>query len=244
MTAAAAVQVPAASRETLARAGIADPETGWSAFLSTVIAPCDGIIDLRFIRETTTHRTEAQSVDEAVAIIGSRLDWNVYYGVATRRLPAAEFNRLEREREPNPKKHRGAGGKTNLAQLGAVWIDWDPAKFYVDSDDAIGHREEFLLSLETMAPCHPHLIVWSGAGFHCYWLFEEPEDVSTLEAAGRVEGILRGLARYAKTDPSTTDASRILRVPATLNWPNEAKRRLGRTVTVSAIYQPDNGGRL
>ena len=36
----------------------------------------------------------------------------------------------------------------NLAQLGAFWLDWDPAKSYIDSDDAMGHREEFLLSLE------------------------------------------------------------------------------------------------
>jgi hypothetical protein len=231
-------------RELLTLSGYADPEPIWREFLETVVGPCAGLIELRFIREPTTHRVECRSIDEAVAAIGSRLDWNVYFGVATRRLPKIEFDRLEAQREPDPRKRRGAGGKANLAQLGAVWVDWDPAKSYIDSDDAIGHREEFLISLESIAPCHPHLITWSGAGFHCYWLFQEPEDVSTPDAVRRVEGILRGLARYAKTDPATTDASRILRIPATLNWPNAAKRRLGRTVSVSAIYQLDNGGRL
>lgn len=231
-------------RETLARAGYPQPEPMWREFLETVVGPSNGIIDLRFIREPYRQRIEAHSIDEAVIAIGTRLDWNCYFGVATRRISKVGFDRLEAEREPDPKKRRGAGGKHNLAQLGAFWLDWDPAKSYIDSDDAMGHREEFLLSLESIAPCHPHLIVWSGAGFHCYWLFAEPEDISTLEAVARAEGILRGLARYAKTDPATTDASRILRIPATLNWPNAAKRRLGRTVSVSAIYQPDNGGRI
>ncbi|MBY0399044.1 RepB family DNA primase [Myxococcota bacterium] len=176
--------------------------------------------------------------------IASRLDWNVYFGVATRRLPKNEFDRLEAVREPVAKRRRAAGGKTNLAQLSALWVDWDPSDDYIDDDDRRGHREAFEIQLETMAPSAPNLIVRSGAGLHAYWLGEEPIDVATPEIVRAIEMRLRGLCDYAGGDRAATDASRILRVPGTLNWPNAKKLAKGRGVAPCVIHKRDDGGRF
>lgn len=235
---------PRAPREILERAGCPCPELVWVEFLSSIHADdTAGLIDLRFIREGQVRRVECTKIAEAIAEIGNHLDWNCYVGIAKRRLPAAEFDRLEAEREPDPKRRQKAGGKRNLAEVAAFWVDWDPDDTYIDDDDALGHREDFLIRLEQCPTGPPSSLVWSGSGFHGYWLFEEPEDLSTPEAVARFERVLKGMCAHFGTDRATTDASRILRIPATVNWPDAAKRAKGRTVEPCVLYQPDNGRR-
>ena len=232
---------PSASQR-LAGAGIDDPPSVWADFLERA-RPRRGS-DRPAVHPGKDRSPDRGRVDRRGRVgdrIAARLELLFRRGAAPAAGRQSTASRPSASRiEEAPEGRR----KAQSPQLAAIWIDWDPAKSYVDDDDAIGHREEFLIALETIAPCHPHLIVWSGAGFHCYWLAEEPADLSTPEAVACVEGILKGLARYAKTDPATTDASRILRVPATINWPGEHKRALGRRPSVAAIYRPDNGGRL
>ena len=225
-------------------AGIEHPPSIWANFLSTIHGDAAGIIDLRFIDEDRTRRIEAHSIEQAVNAIGPRLGTNCYVGVSRRRLPAMDFDRIEAKREPDPKKRRKAGGKHNLSQLSALWVDWDFSVDYIDEDDRRGHREEVEIRLEQMAPCPPALVVWSGGGLHSYWIFEEPIDVSAPDAVARVEHTLVGLCDFVGGDRAATDASRILRIPGTLNWPNAVKRKRGRTVQPCMIYKPDDGGRV
>ena len=208
-------------------AGITAPEATWSKFLHAIHGDCEGLIDLRFIDDRDrTRRFEASSVPEAVKRIRENArGHNCYAGIATRRTP-------------------GSGAKANLQQLGALWVDWDPADDYIDDDDRRGHREEIEIKLETMRPAAPSMIVWSGSGLHAYWILEEPIDVDTPESIQQVERTLRGLCDYVGADHKACDATRILRIPGTLNYPNAKKRAKGRVLAPCVLHQADNGGRF
>lgn len=111
-------------------------------------------------------------------------DQNVYFGVATR--------------------NDNGGGKENLEQIPALWIDYDRKGMSV---------RNFREKLELFR-FRPSIIMETGGGSHIYWLLRRP---ATKEDIPRVEAILKAMASHLGADLAATDASRILRVPGTLN---------------------------
>jgi hypothetical protein len=61
----------------------------------------------------------------------------------------------------------------------------------------------------------PSIMVWTGGGWHAYFLLEKPAD--SPEELQRAELVMRRLAAGLRSD-SVHDRSRILRVPGTYNW--------------------------
>jgi len=61
------------------------------------------------------------------------------------------------------------------------------------------------------------LVIGTGGGLHCYWLFHEAE-TATPEAVARVEAALRRLADHLGGDPQCAEISRLMRVPGTVNF--------------------------
>ncbi len=99
-----------------------------------------------------------------------------------------------------------AGGHTkeHITEIPAVWADVD----YKDCP-----REEFLKKLKKF-PFRPSVTVSSGGGIHLYWILKEPAEYANTE---RVEAVNRKIATALGGDMSTFDASRILRIPDTVN---------------------------
>jgi Protein of unknown function (DUF3631)/RepB DNA-primase N-terminal domain len=64
------------------------------------------------------------------------------------------------------------------------------------------------------------LVIGTGGGLHCYWLFHEAE-TATPEAVARVEAALRRLADHLGGDPQCAEISRLMRVPGTVNFKRE-----------------------
>src|SRR5262249_59207768 len=64
------------------------------------------------------------------------------------------------------------------------------------------------------------LVIETGGGFHCYWLFREAE-VATPEMVARVEAALRRLADHVGGDPQCAECARLMRVPGTTNYKRE-----------------------
>ena len=98
----------------------------------------------------------------------------------------------------------GGGKKENIVEIPAVWVDIDFKD--IDRTEAERRLAEF--------PIKPTVIVESGGGLHIYYVFKEPcrkEDIDQCEA------VMRGLAMRLGGDLGSTDASRILRIPATRN---------------------------
>jgi len=113
----------------------------------------------------------------------------------------------------------GGGAREHIVQIPCVWVDCD---FKSTGKEEIEKKlKEFI--------CRPSFIINSGGGYHAYWLLKEP---LKKESIAEVENVLRRLARYFNGDMACTDASRILRVPGTIN----NKPEYNPSPTVKIIY--------
>lgn len=179
-------------------------------FLETLFEDGDWI-DLRFIEaDGPVERVPVQGVEPALEALRqhARKGVNCYAGVAPRRTGSGA---------------KDAGGSENLAAVWAVWadIDFDPTK-------PADCREALKVALDEL------WLPWSmwvdtGGGVHVYWLFEEPVELTTPAGRERLENVLKGLADALGGDFKVTDATRILRIPGTDNFPDAKKRKLGRS---------------
>ena len=102
-------------------------------------------------------------------------------------------------------RHGEVGTKVGITRLWALWADLDLKH---------GHTRESRLQQLMDLPYHHSILVWSGGGFHPYWLLEKPaEGVEELERAELIMGrVAEGLGGDA-----VHDRSRILRIPGTFN---------------------------
>jgi len=64
------------------------------------------------------------------------------------------------------------------------------------------------------------LVIETGGGLHCYWLFREAE-AATPEMVTRAEAALRRLADHLGGDPQCAEISRLMRIPGTVNFKRE-----------------------
>jgi hypothetical protein len=108
----------------------------------------------------------------------------------------------------------GANGrsKNNVGWIAGLHADID----YKDHDLA---PEEIQRRLnQTLLPAS--LVIETGGGLHCYWLFHEAE-ATTPETVARVETALRRLADHVGGDPQVAECARLMRVPGTVNYKRE-----------------------
>ena len=114
------------------------------------------------------------------------------------------------------------GTKSGIACLSALWGDFDAKG---------AHTAEGRLQQIKALPYHPSIVVWSGGGYHVYWLLREPAEGP--EKMDQAERVMQRLAKGLDGDP-VHDRTRILRVPGTKNF----KHREPRSVEIEALY-PD-----
>jgi hypothetical protein len=126
------------------------------------------------------------SVEEAANLaISFGKKYDVYAGVATR---------------------RGEDGtKAGVCCVPALWAD-------LDAKD--GHTRESRLEQLMGLPYHPSILVWTGGGWHVYYLLSSPAE--SAEEIDRAERVMRRWTAGLGSDP-VHDRSRILRVPGTFN---------------------------
>jgi P4 family phage/plasmid primase-like protien len=120
----------------------------------------------------------------------------------------------------------GLGGERRGGRLTADLVTTIPG-IWMDVDLATEQRPNLPKTTEDCAglfPVQPTIIVHSGSGLHCYWLFREPWDITTerKQAADLLAGF-QSTVRAAATAKgwhldSTHDLARILRLPGTKNY--------------------------
>lgn len=115
----------------------------------------------------------------------------------------------------------GDGSKEGIVEIPALWNDIDIVKGSSGYDHFKQTYKQF--------PLKPSILIESGGGFHPYWLLKEP---TTKDDIPRVEDLLRRIAAYLGGDMAATDASRILRLPGTLN----PKYKPPRKVTIGHFH--------
>jgi hypothetical protein len=79
----------------------------------------------------------------------------------------------------------------------------------------------------------PSIIIATGGGYQPIWLLPEPVP-ATPEAVAGSEALSRRIAELAGGD-TVQNVDRILRMPFTLNFPDETKRAAGRIVCASGL---------
>lgn len=101
---------------------------------------------------------------------------------------------------------RGENGtKASVGRVTALWADVDAKGRHT--------RMSRLSQLTHLSP-HPSILVWTGGGYHAYWLLREPAE--GLEALDCAERVMRLLAQGLDGDP-VHDRSRVMRMPGTFN---------------------------
>ena len=113
------------------------------------------------------------------------------------------------------RKDSKGGAKVNLLALTAAFADVDVGMAGYKNASKYGTKDEARAAIESFA-LRPSLLIDSGGGFQCYWLYQEPVRLSETEIA-KVEAINRGLSLALDGDVAATDAARILRLPGTFN---------------------------
>lgn len=156
--------------------------------------------------------TVGGAVGEAEA---KRVDCDVYAGVGFAPRGASQtigpYRRLS---------------KTNVAGIAGLWCDLDVNGGPEGKTGAAPDRDA-ALELVRRAPLPPSMMVDSGYGIQCYWLFDEPwifgtpeERQGAGELAWKWQEKLRRIAGELHPDfgmDSVADVSRVLRVPGTFN---------------------------
>lgn len=136
----------------------------------------------------------------------------VYFGVATRLNGAP------------------SGTRADLAELPALWIDIDVTKI-------AGLTKEAAVAAARSLSLPPSIIIDSGNGIHCYWLFREAIDVragtaaagtaiGALETEQEIVAALRNLAGVLAGDLNVCDLARIMRLPGSHNTKEGGWRRV------------------
>lgn len=119
--------------------------------------------------------------------------------------------------------------KADIIGVRFAHLDVDPPKGELFTD------EQRDIVFARLLNASPSTINWSGNGAQALWRLEDGV------TAGAVEQINRGLIDGLGGDVSTSDVSRLLRVPGTVNWPDARKRALGRIPAASCIKMTDDG---
>lgn len=84
----------------------------------------------------------------------------------------------------------------------------------------------------------PSIVVDSGGGYQVLWKHADPTPINgDARLAAQVETYNRALARHLDGDIACANVDRLLRLPGTINFPNEKKRKLGRVPALSRLVE-------
>jgi len=137
---------------------------------------------------------------------------------------------------PNAEFLDGKRNKANLSAVRFLHVDLDCKDYPGD----LKQQEERILALLCDEPArpkgipHPTAIWFTGGGFQAVWRLTEPISVELAEELNHA------LLVALQGGLGTHDASRLLRVPWTMNWLNDKKRADGRVPKLAHPLHPMN----
>lgn len=115
----------------------------------------------------------------------------------------------------NPTKEKGnqyqraKKGERDIAAINALFSEFDFTHFESPAA-ALAH-------IESLHPA-PSVIIFSGGGFHCYWLLLQPFVLRDDEQYTRAKSAQYAWVDYVKSDADAKDLNRVLRIPGTQNY--------------------------
>lgn len=120
-------------------------------------------------------------------------------------------------------------------------LDW----LHVDIDPRVGEnidaeRTRALELLTTRLPAGvpaPSAIVFSGGGYQGFWRLEEPVPINGEEALYEDAKLFNVSLEMAFRADNCHNVDRIMRLPGSINWPDERKLKKGRVAALAAVEQ-------
>lgn len=168
-------------------------------------------------REGGRIESTTREIDDAVEWVSSRIGkLNLYFSVNPLREGA---------------NHEKKGEKADVALVTWFHVDVDPKK----GADWAAERARILTALEAFSP-RPTVVIDSGGGYQGFWRLKEPIDLPEGDegAVARAEAVNRAL-ELAFTADHCHNVDRIMRLPGTVNLPNERKRKAGRVDAPTSV---------
>lgn len=129
----------------------------------------------------------------------------------------------------------GSGGRVNKQDIPLIenlHVDVDTDK--QDNDLSLDKRKAVARERLERSRHPPTFIIDSGGGLQAIWRLAEPAP-STPDNIEQAEAANRWLVEQFGGDPNTTDISRLLRLPGTVNHPDQRKRARGRVTAPTRL---------
>lgn len=127
------------------------------------------------------------------------------------------------------------GTKNDIQGSKWIWVDIDLPKD--PSANLSEERNRILNSLTDKRPGklpEPSFIVFSGNGYQAWWQLDQ------MIQPAYVEELNAGLQKLLHGDEACVEASHVMRMPGTTNWPTKSKKLLGRVPSDAFIIQAYN----
>lgn len=124
--------------------------------------------------------------------------------------------------------------KEDIGQVRWLHVDIDPKPGVPLAQEQAAILDKLRNGLKEIPP--PTLITFSGGGYQAFWRLTEGQPVTDATVA-------ETLARYNKQielmvgGDHCHNIDRIMRLPGTINWPNDKKRKRGQVPTVAQVVE-------
>lgn len=150
------------------------------------------------------------TIDKCEALVAD--EYNVYFGCA---------------------KYSTNSGRVaqNAKYFKTFWldVDWGPTKKYLTQDNGVAALNAFCDATGLPIPT----LVNSGNGLHCYWVLDEVITYNEWKPTAEYLKVVCNQHSFYVDQCVTADASRVLRMPGTLNFKNKDDPKLVRVINRS-----------
>jgi hypothetical protein len=122
--------------------------------------------------------------------------------------------------------------RKDIAKLGWIHVDIDPR-----AREELKSEQERIESMLAEWNPKPSAVVFSGGGYQALWRLEDGMAINGQEEAYEEAKLFNKQMEVMFGADNCHNVDRILRVPGTINWPDETKRKKGREPALSEITE-------
>lgn len=153
------------------------------------------------------------------AWLDSHKDWNLYFHV-----------------NPTVRDLTSKAKATDVKELAWLHVDIDP-RAGEDLDQERARALKLMRKPSDRGLPPPTVIIDSGGGYQGFWRLDVPVPIDGDEAAAKDAARYNQQIELILGGDQCHNVDRIMRLPGTVNWPNEVKRKKGRVPALAELVE-------